>query len=129
MLRSAPLWLIAFSMLTSEALALDTRPWEAAVARQCPSRHLERMCDGCYDEFLGGFERTLPKATQSKITRLADYSHRCREEIAGFSCEMAVHVDAMKRLGVFERFVAYGCKQYTCSFAGHCTRTESRQVR
>ena len=129
MRRSAPFFVMLLSLLASNAQAVDVRPWEVAVARQCPSRHLERMCDGCYDDFLAGFERALPKATQSKITRLADYQHRCRDEVAGFSCEMAVHLDAMKQLGLFNRFVDYGCTHYTCSYAGHCIRTDVHRAR
>ncbi len=108
---------------------MDMGLWEAAVAKQCPSHHLEWMCDGCYDDFLDGFERTLPKATQSKIGRIADYPHRCKNEVAGFSCEMSVHVDAMHRLGLFKRLVDYSCAEYTCSFAANCTRTKSHSAR
>lgn len=125
MIRSLPLSLIVLALLASEARALDTGPWEAAVAKQCPSRHLEWMCDGCYDDFLDGFERRLPKATQSKITKIADYARRCRAEVGGFSCEMAVHVDAMRRLGLFKRFVDYSCTEYSCSFQANCVRTKS----
>ncbi len=107
-----------------EARAADVSSWERSVADQCPTHHLERMCDGCYDDFLDGFERTLPKAAQSKIRKIADYAHRCRQEVAGFSCEMTVHLDAMRRLGLLGRFVAYGCAGYTCPYAGHCVRVK-----
>ena len=129
MMRSLRFLLPVFCLAATSASALDMGPWEAAVARQCPSRHLEWMCDGCYDDFLDGFERTLPKATQSKIHKIADYSRRCREDVAGFSCEMAVHVDAMRRLGLFKRFVNYSCAEYSCSFAAHCTRTNGHVER
>ncbi len=118
-------WVLALAVLAGEARAADLASWEKAVAEQCPSHHLERMCDGCYDDFLDGFERTLPKATQSRILKIADYSRRCREEVGGLSCEMSVHVDAMKRLGLLKRFVAYGCAEYTCPDPAHCDRTKT----
>ncbi len=129
MRRLPGLVLIAFATLVSAAQAADVGSWETAVARQCPSHHLERMCDGCYDDLLDGFERSLPKAARSKILRIADYSRRCREEIAGFSCEMSVHVDALRRLGLFDRLVAFSCAKYTCPYQGHCTLSEKAASR
>ena len=104
----------------------DMSVWENAVARQCPTHHLEHICDGCFDSFLDDFERTLPKATQGRIRHIADYAHRCTQEVAGFSCEMSVHVDAMYKLGLLKRFVAYGCAHYRCEEAAMCTRTPPR---
>jgi len=113
----------AIACLTPAAgWAADMSDWEAAVTRRCPTHHLEHICDGCYDSFLDDFERTLPKVTQHRIRRIADYAHRCTWEVAGFSCEMSVHVDAMNRLGLLKRFVAFGCAHYRCEEAAMCTR-------
>ena len=127
MFRSIPLALMSMALLAGEARALDTGPWDSAVAKQCPSHHLEWMCDSCYDDIVGGFERGLPKATQSRIRRIADYSHRCRNEVGGLSCELSVHVDAMRRLGLFKHFVDYSCAEYRCSDEAHCARTKVRR--
>ncbi len=123
------LLLMAFTLFANDARALDTGPWDIAVARKCPFHHFERMGDGLYDEILGKFEGTLPRSDQSRINKIADYSHRCRSEIAGFSCEMAVHVDAMRRLGLLGRFVAYGCAHYTCPSAAYCIPTGKTRAR
>ncbi len=112
--------LTSFTLLATDARAVNTGPWDAAVARQCPSRHFERMGDGLYDEIIGKFEKKLSKQEQSRIKKIADYPRRCRAEIAGFSCELAVHVDAMRRLGLLDRFVAYGCSHYTCPDVAYC---------
>ncbi len=128
-LRSWPLWMIAFVLLATDARAVNTAPWDAAVARQCPSRHFERMGDGLYDEIIGKFEGTLPSSEQSRISQIADYPHRCKSEIAGFGCEMAVHVDAMRRLGLLDRFVAYGCSHYTCPDVAYCIPVGKRRTR
>jgi hypothetical protein len=128
MLRSTALLLaFVFSVATS-AKAVDMGAWEDAVQRRCPARHLEWMCDGCYDDFLNDFEHTLPKTTQSRIRNIADYPHRCSYETVGFSCEMAVHVDAMHRLGLFRRFVAFGCAHYTCDTYGSCRNVSDRKA-
>jgi len=97
--------------------------WEAAVKQSCPRHHLEWTCDGCWDEFLDDFERTLPDTTQDMILKVADYSHRCANEVAGFSCEISAHVDAMNSLGLLKRFVGYGCSHYSCEDVAICTRT------
>ncbi len=125
MFRFTALSLVALAIVANEARAANMGSWEAAFAKRCPSHHIEWMCDGCYDDFLSGFERTLPEETQSKIVRMADYSRRCQAEIGGFGCEMTVHVDAMRRLGLFNRFVAYGCAEYMCRSIAYCVRTKT----
>ncbi len=129
MLRSWALLMVGFTLLATDARALSTRPWDIGVAKRCPSRHFEWMGDGLYDEIIGRFEMTLPRAEQSRIDRIADYSHRCKSEIAGFGCEMAVHVDAMRRLGLLDRFVAYGCAHYICTDVAYCDRASKIQAR
>ena len=122
MLRSVGISFLVFCLSSGASQAADISTWEAAAEARCPAHHLEWTCDGCWDDFLAAFEATLPKSTQGKILKIADYSRRCAKEVAGFSCEMSMHVDAMHRLGLLRRFVAYGCAHYTCEYAASCTR-------
>lgn len=102
------------------------KAWERELHRQCPENHVEWIGDSRYDDLLGAFIHTLPSSTQRKITALADYQHRCAKEVGGFSCEMAVHLDAFNRLGLLKRFVAFGCRQYKCDDVALCVHAEPR---
>ena len=98
------------------------KAWEKELRRQCPSNHVEWTGDGSYDDLLGEFIATLPAGTQKRVSAIADYAHRCSTEMAGFSCEMAVHIDAFSRLGLLSRFAAFGCQHYKCTEPALCTR-------
>ena len=118
--------LITLVLAISPAFAVEDfdkvwHAWERETHRQCPSHHVDWIADGLYDELLGGFTQTLPKPTQRKIDSIADYSRRCKEEIAGFSCEMATDLDAFNKLGLLKRFTAFGCHHWTCEEESLCT--------
>jgi hypothetical protein len=121
-MRASFLAAVLLSLAASAAFAANIDTWQSSTARLCPSRHLDWICDGCWDDFLADFESTLPRTTRKRITRIADYAHRCEKEVAGFSCEMSVHVDAMDRLGLLKRFVSWGCAHYSCEDLAVCTR-------
>jgi hypothetical protein len=103
------------------------KTWARESHQQCPANHLSWISGGLYDELLDGFIHTLPSATQRKISSIADYSHRCSEVTAGFSCEMGVHLDAFNKLGLMKRFAAFACHQYKCTEPALCTRIGSEQ--
>jgi hypothetical protein len=94
--------------------------WEHELRRQCPSHHVDWICGDCYDDLIGGFSATLPAATRRKSEQIADYSRRCARETMGFSCEMAVYLDAFRRLGLLKRFTAFGCNAYRCEDVAIC---------
>jgi hypothetical protein len=123
MFRGACISLFLLGLSSTVSQAANMSDWERAVTARCPTHHLKWTCDGCWDDFLADFEQTLPQATQGDILKIADYSRRCAKEVAGFSCEMSVHVDAMHRLGLLRRFVTWGCQHYSCEEAAICTRT------
>ena len=119
--------------LAAPSMAADTRAayfsaWEAAAHKKCPARHIELMGTG-HDELLAAFARTIPAATHRRATRIADYAHRCSDEIAGFTCEMAVYVDAYRRLGVFDRLVAFTCAKVKCEEGAICSQFPGRRPR
>lgn len=93
--------------------------WRAELKRQCPSHHVEWLCDECWDALLAGFDRTLPTGTRRKIEKLDDWSHSCRNAM-GFSCELIVSVDTYHKLGLTRRFATYGCRHYRCEEMAMC---------
>jgi hypothetical protein len=125
MIRFVCISLFVLGLSTTASRAADMSNWDTAVEARCPAHHLEWTSDGAWDDFLADFEQTLPKIKQGEILKIADYSSRCANEVAGFSCEMSVHVDAMKRLGLLTQFVAWGCKHYSCRELADCNRTAS----
>ena len=129
MLRAIALALLVASLTATDVIAADMATWEAATHARCPSRHLDWTCDGCWDDYLSDFEQALSKPVQAEIARIADYNRRCSKETAGFSCEMSVHVDALTRLRLLSRFVAWGCAHYQCDYAASCRRLRAPAVR
>ena len=110
-----------FSVLAADDNNQAWTAWTRESHRQCPGNHLEWICDGCYDGVLDEFVKTLPASTQRRIANIADYSHRCSAEVGGFSCEMAVHLDAFGKLGLLRGFTTFTCKHYACSAPALCT--------
>jgi len=127
-----------FALLSGSAMAADTpgknppafgtsagegsawNMWMAELKRRCPSRHVEWVGDGGYDDLLGNFEVTLPAKTQRKLDRLEDFSHHC-QTANGFTCEMLVSVDAYRVSDLIKRFASFGCRHYRCAEIAMCT--------
>ena len=96
--------------------------WEQDLRRQCPSRHVEWVAGGGYDELLGAFESSLARHAQKRILQIVDYSHRCAGEEIGFACEMAISLDAFRKMGLLKRFVEFGCAHVKCEEAALCSK-------
>ena len=111
-------------LLPLSAMSADVRggywdEWHDAARRACPSHHLEGLPD-VYDELIGAFVQTLPREVQRKASAIASYSQRCADETMGFYCEMAVYVDAFRRLRLLDDFAAFSCKRYKCIELSYC---------
>src|SRR5579872_6731410 len=96
--------------------------WERELRRQCPANHVEWLSDAGRDELVGEFVETLPAATQKRVASIANVSHRCAEQTAGFSCEVSVHLDAFIRLNLLTQFTAFACRRYKCTETAVCTK-------
>jgi hypothetical protein len=100
--------------------------WEAALARDCPERHVDWVCDGCWDDLIAAFQATLPRRSAARVNAVADERRVRREERIGFSCEMGAYLKAWRRLGLLERFTRWGCKAVKCEEGALCSRFPGR---
>ena len=124
-------WRIVLSLLfllgsQTSVFAGNNDPWNVwrmKLKSQCPSQHVNWICDVCYDALLYNFEKTLPDSMRRMADSLADSAsaRRCAKEIAGFSCEMSESLDAYNKLGLMNRFVGFGCRHVRCSDIALCT--------
>jgi hypothetical protein len=124
---------VDLAFLLSFASAADILPsiwkkWDHAAKLQCPSLYLE-LLGNVYDGLIGDFVRALPRDNRPSIDAIADYSQRCREETAGFSCDMAVYVDAFSKLGLLKKFAAFSCDRYKCLEAAYCVDLHTNKLR
>lgn len=89
---------------------------------RCPSHHVDWVYGG-YDDLLYNFVKTLPESIRRKVNSIteAESARRCAREVAGFSCEMGVNLDAFNKLGLMDRFVEFGCRHVRCRDIALCT--------
>ena len=95
--------------------------WERGLHRACPRHHVEWVADGGYDELLAAFIDTLPQRVKKQISRITDYDRRC-QDTEGFSCEMGMHLDAFRHLGLLGQFTKFGCDHVKCEDIALCSR-------
>jgi hypothetical protein len=95
--------------------------WRDGLARSCPARHVDRMGDGAYDEFLGAFHRTLSRNEQRQMQAYANYTKLCTHEQNGFACEMSINLEAAQRLGLLNKMVSFGCRTVRCEEGALCS--------
>jgi hypothetical protein len=96
--------------------------WIKATHALCPHNRLEAV--GYSDlalDLVDDFDGLLTGQDDKKVQAIADYSKRCRAETGGWTCYLAVHVDAYRRLGLMKKFAAFSCEQYQCDDDGICT--------
>lgn len=97
--------------------------WLHGLSQKCPTRHVDWICDGCYLDYLDDFTKTLPARTQKQVTEIAYHPDRCASETMGFSCEMSVTLEAIRKLGLMDRLVNFSCEHYKCDDEASCTRS------
>ncbi|HLJ62527.1 MAG TPA: hypothetical protein VKT70_00365 [Stellaceae bacterium] len=121
---SAVLLALAVTMLPWGAHAKEVNPWKqwfALLHHACPRNHVDWTCDGSWMDLIGAFEETLDTADQERIAHFRDY-RRCESEVMGFSCEMAVSLEAYQQTKLMRRFVAFGCQAVKCEEPALCSR-------
>lgn len=121
------LWTLIVALTAWPALAMNDADWDhwrQLSRRQCPNHHVTWVCDGCYLQLTVGFAHTLTRSEQMQLVKVTEFA-RCADEVAGFSCEMAVSLKAYDQLGLMHRFVNYTCKTVKCEEAALCSRMPS----
>ena len=96
--------------------------WERSLNAQCPSHHVNWICDGCYLDLIDGFEARFSSKTRERARRIADYKTHCADEIMGFSCEMERSLIAYRQLGLLRSFTKFGCKHVKCEEPALCSK-------
>lgn len=118
--------LILAGALTAQPQADYWEIWRAGLARECPARHVDRMGDGAYDEFLDAFDHSLSPMQSRAFRRVADIRRQCAGERLGFGCEMSRSLYAAQRLRLMRTMIAFGCRTVACEEAALCSRTPKR---
>ena len=114
---------LSFLLLPAAASAqfeASQRVWQHRMKQLCPNRHVEWISDGSYDDVIGSYDATLSPRLQREARRIADYSHRCSRETAGFSCQWATYIDAYWKLGRLNDFARWTCRHVKCEYAAMC---------
>ena len=94
--------------------------WEMQSRLRCPAHHVERLCEECYIDVLDKFDATLSRKMQQRVAKLADTSRVCKDEVAGFSCEMSASLAAYEKLGLMPDFIQFGCDHISCEEDSGC---------
>jgi len=124
MLKPVTMFLAPISLLL---MAANSAPdpwaaWKRDLSRSCPSRDVELMGDGGYDEFLGAFYNTLTVSEKHRMDAVVDYRKACANETMGFGCEMSRNLYAAQKLGLLHRLVMFACRTVRCEEAASCSR-------
>jgi hypothetical protein len=120
--------LLANFLATTSALAdVDSgggrQAWERGLQRQCPSHHVEWLCDACKMALVSDYFPSVPPIVEDKITSTADVNRRCANDQAAFPCPARLWLDAINKLGRMRELVVFSCRHYTCESPSVCKRT------
>jgi hypothetical protein len=113
-------YLLGGTALAESSSDLVWQDWEMESRLRCPTHHVEQLCDECYLDILDKFDATLPKKLQRRAEKLADTARVCKDEVAGFSCEMSASMTAYEKLGLMPDFIAFGCDHVSCEEDAGC---------
>lgn len=117
-LAVAAFWLASVTAAGAE----PWRDWDRMLSRQCPARHANWVCDDCWLDLTGAFERTLEPATRKRVQALGDPGGRCLPTVIGNACEMSERLQAYERLRLLPAFTAFACREVKCEQIGTCSR-------
>ena len=95
--------------------------WAHRSDQQCPSKHVQWICNDCMFSLTEAFERTLTNAQMRRVSVLADDRRRCATTW-GFFCQTKGSLDAYERLGLMTSFVRSGCRTVKCEEVAECSR-------
>lgn len=84
-----------------------SRDYRAAIARQCPDRHLDRLSPADLRDALDEFETRLSPALRAQLSRAR--VAQCRGVIAGANCDNVGDIAATGQAGLMPRLAASIC--------------------
>ena len=113
---------ISLLLMGANSASSPWTAWERELSRSCPSRHVELMGDGGYDEFLGAFYGTLTRTEKHRMNAAADIPKACAREKMGFGCEMSRNLYAAQQLGLLHKLVIFGCRTVKCEEGALCSQ-------
>jgi hypothetical protein len=115
---AAVLWLASVTAAVGEPWS----DWDRMLARQCPARHANWVCDDCWLDLTAAFERTLAPAIRKQVQTLGDPGGRCSDTVIGNACQMGERLQAYERLRLSPAFTAFACRAVKCERIGSCSR-------
>lgn len=115
------LWLCAAFVIASPVASLGAEsyeqsiaPFNRALARICPAKHLENLSPGFLDVVIQDYLRQLPAREEDRIQRAAQ--PMCVESHAGVSCANIGYIRAARKLQFTTRLAKAACESgYVCS--------------
>jgi hypothetical protein len=117
---SIGLGLLAFPAVASAHLGESRNMWENEMKKRCPDHHVDWVGDGEYPALIDAYDATLSAKLRNDLKKIAKYSRTCSKEIAGYSCEWAVHIYAIQRLNLLSNFAYWTCENVYCKEPTFC---------
>ena len=112
--------LLALPAVASAQFAESRRMWDGEMKKRCPGHHVDWVGDGENPAAIDAYDAILPPHLRREVLRIADYSHRCSNEKAGYSCEWAAHIDATWKLKLLPNFASWACDNIKCKELAFC---------
>lgn len=103
-----------------ETYIQSIKPYNAALTRLCPEKHLENLDPGELDVIIENFVSGLSDADASRWNKAAQ--PMCVNSVAGVSCVNSAFVRAATKLGKVDQLAKAVCdSKYACSLKwGDC---------
>jgi hypothetical protein len=100
--------------VAQETYVQSIKPYNAALARLCPEKHLENLFPGDFNVVVERFLHGLSRTDLSRWEKAAQ--PMCVGSVAGVSCANIAHVRAATKLGKTNALAGAAChSEYVCS--------------
>lgn len=100
--------LVGVGAANAETYVQLMQPYNAALARLCPQKHLENMNPGIFNMIIETFLSKKNEAEQTHWQRAAQ--PMCKDSVAGISCANIAYVRAATKLGKIDELAYAACQ-------------------
>lgn len=114
------LGLLTFPAAASAHFAESQNMWENEMKKRCPDHHVDWVGDGEYPAIIDAYDAKLPGNLRKQLKKIANYSRTCSQESAGYSCEWAAHIDAVRKMSLLPNFASWACRNVSCNEPTFC---------